>query len=319
MGQVPFLSTAEINAFVERNLRRTIVDQRYQSRAVLGILRAKKRLVIEDGGSIISQPILAQPNQTAITYSGADILPTDSQEEFTTYELQWKQAQVSVTINGIDKLRASGRRAQLDLVKDKIESAYMAIFDKMGAQVFANGTGNSSKDWDGLGAAINNASGFQVYLGIDRVANPWWQAQIFNPGAPTALSTASMMTLWMQCKTDEERIHLISATKTGYASFWSLLTPQEIYTNSEIANLGFENISFQGSPLVDDSGQPSGTMNFHNLDHTRLVLHKDRNFEFDGFERPVNQDTDTGHIFCAGNFEVRKPASCGQYQQISNG
>lgn len=319
MPQIPFVSTAEINAFVERNIRKVIVDQRFQSKAILGILRGKKRLIREDGGSIISQPILAQPNQTAITYSGADVLPTDAQEEFTTYELQWKQAQVSVTINGIDKARASGKAAQLDLVKNKIESAYMALFDKLGSQVFANGTGNSTKDWDGLLAGVNNAQGFQVYLGIDRIANPWWQAQVFNPGTATALSTASMMTLWMQCKTDEERIHLISATKTGYASYWQLLTPQEWFVDSEIASLGFRNIAFQGCALVDDSAQPSGTMNFHNLDHERMIVHKDVDFVFDGFIRPVNQDTDTGHVFVYGNFEVRKPAACGVYQNISNG
>ncbi len=319
MPQIPFVSTAEINAFVERNLRRTIVDQRYQAKPLLGIFRSKKRIIKEDGGSIISQPILAQPNQTAITYSGADILPTDAQEEFTTYELQWKQAQVSVTINGIDKARASGKAAQLNLVKNKIESAYMALFDKVGQQVFANGQTNATKDWDGLGAAIQNAAGFQVYLGIDRIANPWWQAQVVNPGTPTALSTATMMTLWMLCKTDEERVHLISATKTGYSSYWQLLTPQEWFVDSEIASLGFRNIAFQGCPLVDDSAQPSNTMNFHNLDHERLVVHKDVDFVFDGFIRPVNQDTDTGHVFVYGNFEVRKPAACGTYQNISNG
>lgn len=319
MGSIPFVSTAEINAFVERKLRQTIIDQRFQSRALLGIMRAKKRLIKEDGGSIVSQPILAQPNQTAITYSGADILPTDAQEEFTTAEIQWKQAQASVTINGIDKARASGKSAQLNLVKNKIESAYMALFDKIGAQVFANGTGNSGKDWDGLTAGVANAAGFQVYLGIDRVANPWWQAQVFNPGTATALSVASMMTLWMQCKTDEERVNLISATKTGYATYWSLLTPQEIFVDSSVGNLGFDNISFQGSPLVDDAGQPAGTMNFHNLDHERLFVHKDVDFVFDGFQTPVNQDTDTGHVKVYGNFEVRKPAACGVYQNISNG
>jgi hypothetical protein len=319
VSQIPFLSTAEINAFVDRNLRKSIIDQRYQAKPILGILRGKKRIILEDGGSIISQPILVQPNQTAITYSGADVLPTDAQEEFTTYELQWKQAQVSVTINGIDKARASGKRAQLDLVKNKIESAYMALFDKLGAQVFANGTGNASKDWDGLLAAVNNAQGFQVYLGIDRIQNPWWQAQVVNPGVATALSTASMMTLWMLCKTDNERVHLISATKTGYSSFWQLLTPQEWFVDQEVGNLGFRNIAFQGCPLVDDSAQPTGTMNFHNLDHERLVVHRNRNFDFSGFQRPINQDTDTGHVFVYGNYVVRKPAATGVYQNISNG
>ena len=319
MPQIPFVSTAEINTFVDRKIRPTIVDQRYQSKALFGITRAKKRLIIEDGGSIIAQPILANPNETAITYLGADVLPTDAQEEFTSYEIPWKQAQVSVTIVALDKLRATGKRAQLNLVKDKIESAYMALFDKMGSQLYANGQGNKGKDWDGLGAALNNASGFQVYNGIDRVANPWWQAQVFNPGSATALSTASMMTLWMQCKTDEERIHLLVATKTGYASFWSLLTPQEQFFDSEIASLGFRNIAFQGSAMVDDSGVPSGTIKFINLDHFRFYVHRDENFAFSGFDRPINQNVDTGHVFLTGNFELRKPASCGDYQAISNG
>jgi hypothetical protein len=317
--QIPFVSTAEINAFVERELRTSIIDQRYGARPIIGILRSKKRIILESGGSIISQPILAQINETAITYSGADILPTDSQEEFTTYELPWKQAQASVTIIAIDKLRASGKRAQLSLVKNKVESAYMALYDKIGAQVFANGSGNGGKDWDGLGASVNNAAGQQMYLGIDRVANPWWQAQVFDPGTLTALSTASMMTLWMQCKTDEERVQLISATKTGYASFWQLLTPQEIFVDSQIASLGFDNIAFQGCPLVDDSGQPANTMNFHNLDHERLVIHEKRDFEFEGFIKPTNQDVETGHIFVLGNFEVRKPSSTGVYRNVSNG
>ena len=319
MPQVPFLSTAEINAFVERNLRSTIIDQRYQSKALLGILRSKKRIVTEDGGSIISQPILAQPNETAITYSGADILPTDAQEEFTTYELQWKQAQASVTINEIDKARAQGKSAQLNLVKDKTESAYMALFDKLGAQAYANGTGNAGKDWDGFTAAVNNASGFQNYLGIDRLANPWWQAQVVNPGTPTTLAAGNMMTLYMECKTDEERIHLITATKTGYAAYWALLTPQEQFWDSHLATLGFDNIAFQGCPMVDDSGCPANTMFFFNLDHTRLVVHKNYNFVFDGFSRPINQDTDTGHCKVYGNFELRKPASSGTLQNISNG
>lgn len=319
MSQIPFISTNEINTFCGRGLRQTIVEEIYQSKALLGILKGKNRLILEDGGSIISQPILVQSNETAIVYSGADVLPTDSQEEFSNYEIPWKQAQVSVTIVALDKLRASGRHAQLNLVKNKIESAYMSLFNKMGSQVYANGTGTGGKDWDGLGAGINNASGFQTYLGIDRLANPWWQAQVFNPGSLTALSTASMMTLWMQCKTDEERIHLIVATKTGYASYWQLLTPQEIFVDSEIATLGFRNIAFQGCAMVDDSGCPANTMYFINLDHVRMYLHRDRNFDFDGFDRPINQDVDTGHVFAAGNFEVRKPASCGVYQNISNG
>lgn len=316
--QTPFLSTAEINTFCDRYIIPTIVDQRYQARPIIGIMRAKKRLVTIDGGSIVAQPILAQPNQTAIVYIGADILPTDYQEEFTSFEVPWKQLQTSVTIVSLDKIRTSGRTAQLNFIKDKVESAYMAAFDLLGAQVFKNGTGSGGKDWDGLLGAINDASGFQTYFGIDRIANPWWQAQVFDPGSSTALSTASMMTLFLAASTDMERPQLVSTTKTGYGSYWQLLTPQEIYVTQEVGNLGFENIAFQGCPVVYDAGNPANTMYFHNLDHEILYLSEQENFTFSGFTTPTNQNVDVGHIFVTGNMYVRKPAATGVYRNISN-
>ena len=316
---LPYVSTSEINTFTNRFVRKNIIDQRYKSRALMGILNSTGRVVLIDGGSIIAQPILAQPNQTASSYFGATVFNSDAQEEFTNVEIRWCGAYASATVNGTDKLRCTGREATLNVVKAKTESAYMACFDKVASFLYGNGNGNGGQDWDGLGAAVNNAQGFQVYNGIDRLANPWWQAQVFDPGTPTALSTASMMTLYMQCKTDEERVQVITATKTGYASFWALLTPQEIFSDDSIGNLGFANISFQGCALLDDFGQPSGTMNFHNLDHTRLILHKQRQFEFQGFQRPWNQDVEVGQVLAMGNVEVRKPSSCGVYRNISNG
>lgn len=319
MNGIPYVSTNEVNTFTNRYLKPIIVDQRYQARPLMGIMKSVGRLRIIDGGSIVVQPILAQPNQTAASYFGADLLNADAQEEFSNVEERWCAAYASATINSTDRLRCTGREASLSIVKAKVQSAFMACFDRVASYIFGNGSGNGGKDWDGLGAAVNNANGFQVYNGIDRVANPWWQGQVQNPGTPTALATSTMMTLFMQCKTDEERIQLITCTKTGYQAFWSLITPQEIMGDDSIGNLGFNNIAFQGCALLDDYGQPANTMNFHNLDHERLFLHKSRQFEFEGFEKVPNQDVQSGQVFAMGNFEVDKPSACGVYQNISNG
>lgn len=315
---IPYLSTSEVNTFANRYIRTNIIDQRFKSRALLGIMNSKGRVKRIDGGSIIAQPILAQPNQTASSYFGADILNADSQQEFTNVQIRWCGAYASATVIGTDKLRCSGRAAALDLVQAKTESAFMSCFDKVGSFVFGNGNGNGGKDWDGLGAGINNAAGFQVYNGIDRVANPWWQSQVYNPGTPTALSTANMATLYYSCQTDEERPQLIVTTQTGYASYQQLLTPQERFHDDTVGNLGFTNLAFQGSAMVWDSGCPANTLYMINLDHTRLFLHKDREFEFQGFERPYDQDIEVGQVLALGNFEERKPSASGVMYNISN-
>jgi len=316
---MPFVSTNELNSFTERNIRKTAVDQQYNSAAILAIMKAKNRIVIESGGSIITQPILVQKNTTAISYNGADVLPASAQEEFSSYELPYKQATASVTITGLDELRNRGKHEQLSLVKNKQETALMALFDLLAGFVFADGTGNAGKDWDGFLGAINNAAGFQVYLGIDRLANTFWQGQVFDPGTPTALSAANMMTLFMQTRIDTEVIDVISATNAGYQQYWNLLTPGERYVDDTLANIGFDNIAFQGKPLVVDSHNPAGSMFFWNLDHCRLVIHRDRNFKFNGFKEPDSQDIMIGRWLVAGNMECRKPKANGVYRSILNG
>ena len=318
MNGIPYVSTNEVNTFANRYVRPNVVDQRYQSRALLGILNSAGRVKRIPGGSIVTQPILAQPNEATGSYFGADVFDTDAQEEFTNVESRWCAAYGSVNIVETDKLRCTDKESGLDFVAAKTESAFMACFDTVGRMAFGNGNGNGGKDWDGMSAAVNNAAGFQVYNGIDRIANPWWQAQIVNPGTPTALSTTSMMTLFTQCQTDEERVQLIVTTKTGYASYWALLTPQEIMTDDSVGNLGFNNLAFQGCALVMDYGCPSGTMWFFNLDHVQLFLHRDQEFIFTGFMRPYNQPVEVGQVLALGNYVVRKPSSCGQYQTISN-
>jgi hypothetical protein len=314
-----FMSTTEMNSFTHRNIRRTAVDQILKSATMLAIMRAKHRLVIEDGGSIISQPILVQLNQTAQTYSGAAVLESSTQEEYTSYELGWKQATSACMITGIDQKRNQGENQQLNLLKNKQQSALLALVNLLAGQVYADGTGNGGQDFDGFGAGINNAAGFQNYLGIDRIANPYWQAQVFNPGTPTALSTGNMLSLFLACRTDEEVIDVISVTKAIYAIYTSLLTPGERYVDDFVGGLGFDNLAFQGKPLVEDSHNPAATMYFWNLDHCRLVVHEDENFNFEGFKEPVNQDVIIGRWKVYGNYECRKPSSCGVYYSVLNG
>lgn len=314
-----FISTSEMNSLTLRNLRRVIIDQRYKSQTLLAILRAKKRIVIEDGGNIIVQPILAQLNQTAQSYSGADVWNVDPNEEFTNYALEFKQFKVSVTITGKDRLANQGRSQSINFVKAKQDSAILALFNMLSGQLFSDGSGNNGKDLDGIAAAVNNASGFQVYLGIDRIANPWFQAQTFFPSAATALSAGNMTTVFQACRTDIEVPDVIVTTKAAYGLYEALVTPGERLVDDFVGNLGFDNIAFKGKPLVEDSHCPAGFMYFLNLDHLRLVVHKERNFTFRDFQEPDDQDVQIGHWLLHSNVELRKPASCGVQNNILNG
>lgn len=316
---MPFISTTEMNALTHRNLRRTIIDQRYKSQTVLAILRAANRIVIEDGGAIIAQPILVDFDDAGGSYAGADVWNIDSNEVISAYELRWKNEEQPVTITGDDRLANSGREQSVNLLKARQDTALMRMMDRVSGQIFGDGSGNDTKDIDGLAAAVNDAAGFQQYLNIDRLANPWWAAQTFKPAVATALSAGNMGQVFSATRTDTEVPSVLVTTKATYNLFEALVTPGERLVDDFVGNLGFDNIAFKGKPLVEDSHCPAGTLYMLNLDHVRLVVHKDRNFTFRDFTEPVDQDAQVGHWLLRTNLEVRKPSANGLMTNIQNG
>lgn len=314
-----FIPTSEMNALTHRNLRRTIIDQRYKSQTLLAIMRAKDRIVIEDGGAIIAQPILVDFSQSAGSYAGADVWDLDTNEVFSAYEIKFKNLRSSCTITGEDRLSNTGREQSINLLKGRQDEALMRLFDIISGQLFSDGSGNNMKDIDGLLAAVNDATGFQVYLGIDRNANPWWQAQTFKPAAATALSAGNMQTVFSAARIDSEVPNLIVTTKAAYNLYENLVTPGERLVDDFVGNLGFDNIAFKGQPLVEDSHCPAGVMYMLNLFHNRLFVHKDRNFRFRDFEEPIDQDVQVGTWLVRANMENRKPSANGYLNNILNG
>lgn len=314
-----FVSTTEINSLTHRNLRRTIVDQRYGSQTLLAILRAKNRIKIEDGGAIVCQPIIVAFNEAGGSYSGADVWNVDAVEEFSEYELKWKMEYQPVTITGDDRLANTGREQSINFVTAKQDKAIMDLMDKISSQLFSDGSGNDTKDIDGLAAAVNNATGFQYYLNIDRSANPWWQAQVFAPSSATALSAGNMATIYNSATTDLEQPNLHVTTKAAKGLYEALITPGERLVDDFVGNLGFDNVAYKGKPMVEDSHCPAGYMYMLNLERLRLVIHKDRNFTFRDFNEPVDQDVQIGVWLCRLNLECQKPAAQGVLNNILNG
>lgn len=316
---MPFISTTEMNALTHRKLRRTIIDQRYKSQTLLAILRARERIQIEDGGALICQPILVDFNETGQSYAGADVWNVDPNEEISEYELKWKNLKTTVTITGDDRLSNTGREQSINFLTAKQDTALMKLMDLISGQLFGDGSGNDTKDIDGLAAAVNSATGYQQYLNLDRLANPWWAAQAFQPAVATALSAGNMAQVFSAARTDIEVPSVHITTKATYNLYEALVTPGERLVDDFVGNLGFDNIAYKGKPLVEDSHCPAGTLYMLNLTLCRLVVHKDRNFTFRDFSEPVDQDAQIGHWLVRCNLEVQKPAANGVMTNILNG
>lgn len=116
--------------------------------------------------------------------------------------------------------------------------------------LFSDGTGNSNKDFNGLGNIVGTAG--NTVGGIDASTNSWWDPYVINSGA--TLSEDNMANVYNNASKGSDTPDLIVTTEALFAKYESLLTPQVRYQDVAKANLGFTNLMFKQTPVVFDLG-----------------------------------------------------------------
>ena len=69
----------------------------------------------------------------------------------------------------------------------------------------------------------------------------------------------------------------------------------------------FSTLKFKGADVVADSHCPDGVMLFLNTKYLDFKVHSKRNFSFQDFQKPINQDARTAKIFWMGQLVCTNP------------
>jgi hypothetical protein len=97
-----------------------------------------------------------------------------------------------------------------------------------------------------------------------------------------------------------DRPSVVTADSGNWDRYHALLQPQQRFQDAQSAKGGFSSLMFQGIPVLDDAQCPSGYMFFLNEDYLKLYYHKDANFKFEAFAKPINQDVKVAKILWMG-------------------
>ena len=172
---------------------------------------------------------------------------------------------------------------------------------------FADGTGNGSKDWNGLGNLVE-ATG--VAGGIDPSTNTWWTSKEENTS--TALTLAQMSSIYNNVSVGNDHPDVLLTTQTLFEKYEGLLQPQLRYTDAKTADAGFQNLLFKAAPVMYDVHCPSGVFFFLNSKYITLVGHSGKWFQQTEFIRPEDLDARYALIMCYGNLTLRNRAKQGK-------
>ena len=282
------------------NYRKTLTDNVFNARPLTYFLMDKGRIRMLNGGTNIVEPLIYGENSTVASYSGYDTISLTPQSGITAAEFDWKQYAASVAISGIEEAKNNGEQAMVNLLEAKIMQAEESMKEGFNAMFFGDGTGNSGKNWNGLGNLVESGN---TVGSINGASESWWNS--YEENTAGALTLAQMTTAYNTVSVGNDHPDMVLGTQTLFEKYESLLQPQLRYTDTKTADAGFQNLLFKAAPVAYDVDAPAGTMYFLNSKYITLVGHSDKWFEVTPFVKPENLDARYSLILCYGNLTVR--------------
>ena len=300
----------EILSTTLKNYVPKLTDNIFSARPLFYALTNGQTIRRISGGAKIVVPVIYGTNSTAGSYSGTDTIDTTAQTGISAAEYDWKQYAATVTISGVEEAKNNGEAQIIDLLEGKIFQTQETIIENMNTMLFGNGTGNSNKDWLGLSALVGS-TGSPGGIDATDADNSWWRSAVTNQGS-SASTLASMATLYNNCSVGNDQPTIGITGQNQYEAYEALLVDQIRYTDTDMADGGFQNLLFKGCPLTfDGTLAGEGKLYFLNTKYLQLVAHSDVWFKPTPFVRPTNQDAVYSQLLCYGELTTSNRARQG--------
>jgi hypothetical protein len=289
------VSVDQLTAITHRFIMPKMYDNIFDSNPLLKRLLASGQYKSVPGGTSIDIPLNYAQQSASGWFSGADTLDTSDSENISIARYDWKSLYAGISITEEDEMKNGGSAGILKLLASKAQIAEKTIKDALGTGLFSDGT--TAKSIVGLRDIV---AADQTVGGIAQSTNSWWQGIVDS--TTTTQTIAAMNTVYENASIDNEKPTVGIATRTIYTRYYNLLQPQQRFTDSETAKGGFQNLMFNGVPILSDSHAPSQHLFFLNEKHLWLCYHPEMNFVSEPFQKPINQRVKVSRIVWMGAF-----------------
>lgn len=235
-------------------------------------------------GETLRRPIKVSNSGLGGSFFGLDTFSTSTSDTTVRLAYDIRAFEQPVVIPGIERSVNSVSETQVvDLVKFKLEEAELEAADAIGGLLYGDGTGNSSKDFLGLGAIVDDGTDVGTIGGLSRTTFSVLNAtRTASGGTLTLLKMATLHSAISAGSTPGHGPTIIISDETVWDLYEQLLTPtvRETYTmfgppttgnvggiqpsKGLEATAGFVALSYKGIPYVKDEKATSQTMYFLN-------------------------------------------------------
>lgn len=244
----------------------------------MSVLKQKGRIVELDGGESIVVPLEYARNGTAAWIGEYDLLDITPQDVISAAQFNYKMLAGTAIVTDFEAAKNMGRNQVINLAKKKVSNLVQSCQEQMNNALYSDGT--VANKIAGLEAIVSNTG---TLGGISRSAQPWWQANVTAVGG--ALTAAVMATMYRTCTRNLFYPDIIVTTGAQYEKYEAIAQGVQRFTDNKVADVGFDTLSYKGTPVFWDSPVASGIMYFLTSRFLEVGCHKNHMFELGQAQR----------------------------------
>lgn len=316
------LGTGVVTSISRRYIVPEIIDAFYDSNPVFFRINQKNKKVLS-GGTHIENPFHYKGFTNGGSYSGFDTYDVAPNDTIKNGAWDWKQYQVPVSVDDLTLIQTDSPEAIANFMQQYFAIAGMEMNERLATGLWSDGT--DVNDIDGLDLAVATGG---TYAGLSRTTNTWLNAQIDS--TTSDVTEVGLQAMHSNVGVGGRQATLIVSRQDQYNRYLELLRADKRYVadaagqDTALADAGFSNILFNGTPWVVDSHVPDGGQGgntdsaifFLNEDYIDLCVVRDRDFYMEDFQKPINQNAFTASLQWAGNLRVTNPARQGKMTDV---
>lgn len=339
------------------NYKGQLADNIFKSSSFLAALRKFGGVRMVNGGERIAIPLMYETSSTAKSYSGYEVIDVTPQDGITTAFYPWTEIAASIAISRKEERQNNGESALLNLLESKTMQAEMSLKQAVNQQLVqgtvgsATGAkfrpGNDGKDLAPLGyftprtkTVEPTGTGITSVGSINRNTYSWWRCRTMSLGDATTpgygedgflnATTFSgvkqgLKRLWNHCSrgADGSGPNIVLTDQTTYETYESALDANVRYTDTNLADLGFDNVKLKGAVVVWDELVPDiqsetvaltyGTAFMVNTKYYQLCIDSATDFTTTEFVTPENQTAKVAKVLFMGQ------STCSNMRKIGVG
>lgn len=207
----------------------------------------------EGKGESIKKALKYQSSGTATSFAGLDTFEANPLNTKVRISYDMRAVRIPIGVSGMDAVANAVSETQVtDLVIEALEESQMELLDSVGSMAYGLGTGNSNKDFLGLGAIVDDGTDVGTIGTLSRTTYPVLNATR-TAASGGLLSLAQLATLYSAISSGSTLSSptMMTSNETVWDYYESLLTPmvRENYTM-----FGYYQVGQQGGAMRPKEG-----------------------------------------------------------------